>query len=186
MITKWKVFNFKSVRKETELEFAPLTIFAGANSSGKSTFLQSILLVAQTLSHKVSSRSVVLNGALAKLGQFDDLRSIDSEADQIVIGWTCRPVHDPRTTRTRPAALRRGPTFYGRPGMSLSSISCEIAFDTDESGSKREVTQIQPQLFSSMLEVLSRDEEGGDTCRIKSRVDAHDTHQATYHYACSQ
>ena len=34
MITKWKVFNFKSVRKETELRFAPLTIFAGANSSG--------------------------------------------------------------------------------------------------------------------------------------------------------
>ena len=57
MITKWKVFNFKSVKKETELEFAPLTIFAGANSSGKSTFLQSILLIAQTLSHKVSSRS---------------------------------------------------------------------------------------------------------------------------------
>jgi len=162
MITKWKVFNFKSVRKETELEFAPLTIFAGANSSGKSTFLQSILLVAQTLSHKVSSRSVVLNGALARLGQFDDLRSADSESDQILIGWTCRPTYDPQTTRTRPAARRSGPTFYRRPAMSLSSISCEIAFDTDESGSKREITQIQPQLFSSTLQVLSRDDDGGD------------------------
>ncbi len=48
MITKWKVFNFKSVREETELRMAPLTVFAGVNSSGKSTFLQSILLVAQT------------------------------------------------------------------------------------------------------------------------------------------
>lgn len=30
MITQWKVFNFKSVRKETDLSIAPLTIFAGA------------------------------------------------------------------------------------------------------------------------------------------------------------
>ena len=34
MIIKWKVFNFKSIQKETELEFAPLTVFTGANSSG--------------------------------------------------------------------------------------------------------------------------------------------------------
>lgn len=65
------------------------------NSSGKSTFLQSILLVAQTLANKIGSRSVVLNGALAKLGQFDDLKSADGEANQIVIGWTCQPVVDP-------------------------------------------------------------------------------------------
>lgn len=75
MITKWKVFNFKSIREETELDLGPLTIFAGANSSGKSTFIQSVLLVAQTLAHKVGSRSVVLNGALTSLGQFDDLKS---------------------------------------------------------------------------------------------------------------
>ncbi len=42
MITKWKLFNFKSIRKETELDFAPLTILSGPNSSGKSTVLQSI------------------------------------------------------------------------------------------------------------------------------------------------
>ena len=46
MITKWKVFNFKSIRKETELDLGLLTIFAGANSSGKSTFIQSVLLIA--------------------------------------------------------------------------------------------------------------------------------------------
>lgn len=155
MITKWKVFNFKSVRKETELVLSPLTIFAGANSSGKSTFLQSILLVAQTLSHKVGSRSVVLNGAFARLGQFDDLRSTDAEADQIVVGWTCIPMQEPQ-------ALRRRPFFYGRPGASLSSVACEIAFDTEESGTDKEVTQIQPRLFSSMLEVVARDREGSD------------------------
>jgi hypothetical protein len=50
MIKKWKLFNFKSVADETTLEFSPLTLFAGPNSSGKSTCLQSMLLISQTLS----------------------------------------------------------------------------------------------------------------------------------------
>ena len=160
MITKWKAFNFKSIRKETELDFAPLTIFAGANSSGKSTFLQPILIAAQTLAHKVASRSVVLNGAFTRLGQFDDLRSVDSDANQIVIGWTVQPlriIHDRSTL-----GIRRHPGFYGRGSHALSSVSCEIAFDTEGWGMQRENTQIQPTLFSSHLSVETRDPEEGD------------------------
>jgi len=160
MITKWKVFNFKSIRKETELDFAPLTIFAGANSSGKSTFLQSILLVAQTLAHKVGSRSVVLNGAFARLGQFDDLRSVDSDASQIVIGWTVQQLRNFQGRRT--LGIRRHPFYYGRIRNALSSVSCEIAFDTEGSGAQKEITQIQPRLFSSQLSTLTRDPEEGD------------------------
>ena len=160
MITKWKAFNFKSIRKETELDIAPLTIFAGANSSGKSTFLQPILLVAQTLAHKVTSRSVVLNGAFARLGQFDDLRSVDSDADQIAIGWTVQPLRYSRDTRR--FDIRRSPGYYGRSRQALSSVSCEIAFDTEGSGVQKEFTQIQPSLFSSQLSVVTRDPEEGD------------------------
>jgi len=39
MISKWGVKNFKSIL-EADLELAPLTIFTGTNSSGKSSFLQ--------------------------------------------------------------------------------------------------------------------------------------------------
>ncbi len=162
MITRWKVFNFKSVRKETELEFAPLTVFAGANSSGKSTFLQSILLVAQTLAHNVSSRSVVLNGALARLGQFDDLISADSDANQIVISWTCRPLHDRGLGRARPQDLRHRRFFYAGRGRTIFSVSCGIAFDAEDSSERREVTQIQPRLFSSNISSVMRDRDGGD------------------------
>lgn len=150
MIKQWTLFNFKSVQNKTELAMAPLTIFAGANSSGKSTVLQSILLVAQTLVHKVSSRSVVLNGALAQLGQFDDLKSIDSDADQIVIGWECEPPREHHNLEP------------GRRRQTLSSISCQIAFDTKDSESQREIAQIQPLLFSSQLSVSTRDSDTGD------------------------
>ena len=40
MIKEWKLNNFKSIDQEKDLEFRPLTIFTGANSSGKSTILQ--------------------------------------------------------------------------------------------------------------------------------------------------
>src|SRR4051812_13469509 len=69
MITKWSLENFKSVGEPVSLDFKPLTIFAGANSSGKSSVLQSILLISQTLASNIATRSVVLNGHLVKLGQ---------------------------------------------------------------------------------------------------------------------
>ena len=46
------------------------------------------------MANKVSSRSVVLNGVLTRLGQFDDIKSMDSSADQISISWTCEPRYD--------------------------------------------------------------------------------------------
>ena len=75
MIKKWNLTNFKSVLKKTELKFEPLTIFAGANSSGKSTIIQSILLATQTVQNNVTSRSVVLNGHISKFGSYKNSRT---------------------------------------------------------------------------------------------------------------
>ena len=163
MITKWKVFNFKSIREETELDLGPLTIFAGANSSGKSTFIQSVLLVAQTLAHKVGSRSVVLNGALTSLGQFDDLKSNGSVSDQITIKCTCRPLPDqeaaiPRRSQFAP----RDAIYYGPRSNQLQEVACEISFDADPSSSQRDLFQIQPRLFATQLSCVSRDEDNID------------------------
>ena len=170
MIKQWKVFNFKSVRTETELELAPLTIFAGANSTGKSTLLQSMLIVAQTLGHKVSSRSVVLNGALARLGQFDDLKSADSDANQIVIGWVCQPDRDVARSGGEAAPFQRSSPFFSRRERTLTSVSCDVAFDTQDTGEQREVTQVRPRLFSTILTAVMRDPDGGDTkCSMSIR-----------------
>lgn len=158
MITKWKIFNFKSVRQETELDLAPLTLFAGPNSSGKSTVLQSILLISQTLSYKLSSRSVVLNGALTKLGQFDDLRSIDSDANQILVGWECKPLalQSERSLKTQAAAIE--PIMVLRRHESPERVECELSFDTDPGTPQREIYQLQPRLFSIQIFATTRGE----------------------------
>ena len=163
MITKWKVFNFKSVREETELDLGPLTIFAGANSSGKSTIIQSVLLVAQTLAHKVGSRSVVLNGALTSLGQFDDLKSNGGESDQITIKCTCQPKSEIEAVVSRRSRITSRGAFYLGPHLNrLREIACEISFDADPSSSQRDLFQIQPRLFATQLSCVSRDEDNVD------------------------
>lgn len=163
MIAKWKVFNFKSIRKEIELDLGRLTVFAGANSSGKSTIVQSILLIAQTLSSKLSSRSVVLNGALTSLGQFDDLKSNGSKSDQITIKCTCRPSDDSGATiRQKSAITAHQKAFYYDLGSTLQEVECEISFDADLLSPQKDVFQIQPRLFSSQLVCTSRDEDNMD------------------------
>ena len=48
-ITRITVKGFKSLAEETSIEIRPLTILAGANSSGKSSIMQPLLLLKQTL-----------------------------------------------------------------------------------------------------------------------------------------
>ena len=162
MITKWSVSNFKSIRDETSVPLAPLTIFAGSNSSGKSTILQSLLLVCQTLAHKIGSRSVVLNGTLTRLGQFDDLRSYQGEFEQITIGWECHPTENAQMALVENMRLPGTFMATGRRIGSIKEISCKLAFDTNPGSPERDLYQLQPQLFLFTMSVLARAEDKTD------------------------
>jgi predicted ATPase len=48
-ITRIAVEGFKSISKKQSIDIAPLTILAGANSSGKSSIMQPLLMLKQTL-----------------------------------------------------------------------------------------------------------------------------------------
>ena len=97
MIIELELSNFKSIGKtlvETEdgekssLDFRRLTVFCGSNSSGKSTVLQSILLIAQTLKNNVPSQTLVLNGPMVKLGWVNDIKSEFCNFNDISIGMS--------------------------------------------------------------------------------------------------
>ena len=77
-LRKWRIGSFKSVDKAVEVELAPLTVVVGANSSGKSTLIQSILLLAQNAvrideKNTAKARGIFeLNGPLVQLGTFQE------------------------------------------------------------------------------------------------------------------
>lgn len=64
-ITSWSVADFKSLGAAT-LRLPHLTVLAGANSSGKSSVLQSMLLLAQSMTR---GGRIVMNGQLVRLGE---------------------------------------------------------------------------------------------------------------------
>jgi predicted ATPase len=98
MLENWSVTNFKSILEtkvfkgdgtETNLlAFKPLTVFCGANSSGKSSLLQSILLIAQTMRSRDKEFPIVLNGDYISLGMFEDVKTINSKREEIGICFT--------------------------------------------------------------------------------------------------
>ncbi len=65
-ISSIAVTGFKSIVDEQELEIRPLTLLAGANSSGKSSMMQPLLLLKQTLEAQYDPGPLLLNGPNAK------------------------------------------------------------------------------------------------------------------------
>jgi predicted ATPase len=60
------VRGFKSISEERTVEIRPLTLLAGANSSGKSSLMQPLLLLKQTLEAPYDPGAIALDGANVK------------------------------------------------------------------------------------------------------------------------
>jgi predicted ATPase len=73
MLTNITLENFKAFQKLNNLKIKPVTILCGTNSCGKSSILQSILLMKQTLESKNPNQNLLLNGRFTKLGYFEDI-----------------------------------------------------------------------------------------------------------------
>src|SRR6267378_3267062 len=69
------VCGFKSIADEQSVEIRPLTILAGANSSGKSSMVQPLLLLKQTLEATHDPGTLLLNGPNVKFTSADQLLS---------------------------------------------------------------------------------------------------------------
>ena len=61
-ITKIAVKGFKSIAEECEIDIRPLTILAGANSSGKSSIMQPFLMLKQTLEAPYDPGPLLIDG----------------------------------------------------------------------------------------------------------------------------
>src|SRR5438067_1802592 len=66
-LAKIFVAGYKSFANAAEIEIRPLTILAGANSSGKSSIMQPLLLMKQTLEASYDPGGLKLDGPHVKL-----------------------------------------------------------------------------------------------------------------------
>lgn len=72
MITNLRIQNFKCF-DDVSISVCPLTVLSGINGMGKSSFMQSLLLLRQSILESSGSTTARLNGTLVNLGYADDV-----------------------------------------------------------------------------------------------------------------
>lgn len=83
-----KTLKLKNVKcfNEAEFDFSNLTVFCGANSAGKSTAIQCLLLLKQTFDeNKFSNNALSLTGKFFSVGHVEDFKSHTTSGDKLTI-----------------------------------------------------------------------------------------------------
>ena len=70
-----EIENFKSYTEKQYIHFSDLSVLLGANSSGKSTALQALLIMKQTIECNSPDEELLMSGKYVALGDFEDVIS---------------------------------------------------------------------------------------------------------------
>lgn len=76
--------NFKSA-KDLPIDLGQLTILAGLNGSGKSSVLQAIGLLKQTLDQGAEIKTLPLRGGIVRLGRSEDVHFEGAESSELIL-----------------------------------------------------------------------------------------------------
>lgn len=148
-LQQWYLSGFKSIGRPTTLTLAPLTVISGMNSSGKSSVLQSIRLVVQTLRNQSNERPLVLNGYELQLGNFSSLCNNRASRKSIDIGFLIEV--DERSQIAEPV----GP-YSDDQEISNSPllVRCKVTF-ADDLNAKRRLNNPEVLLTDGVFQVFS-------------------------------
>jgi predicted ATPase len=86
MINQISLRSFKCFKKET-FNLSNLNVLTGLNGTGKSTLIQSLLLLVQSNSQKMINEALVLNGNYINIGTGKDLYCEQAEDPYIVLSF---------------------------------------------------------------------------------------------------
>jgi hypothetical protein len=126
-INNLTISNFKGIGDTATFDIRPITLFVGANSSGKSTCLHALMSLAQTLKLGNSAPALVLDDDFAHvhLGRFVEIAHSHSYADSIAIGVT---IGD----RTFPLPRQKGTEATSVEGLVRAEYSFKSTLRTQE------------------------------------------------------
>ena len=116
MLKHLKLENFKCFARAVTVPLAPITLIYGPNSGGKSSIIQSLVLMRQTLDRGPGTTALVPRGDLVDLGSFKSFvhgHSLKNRLKRAVTATPFRPVSGERSL-----ALRH--LGYHEVGMELT------------------------------------------------------------------
>lgn len=86
MIDEVILKNFKAFEDETHFPLSHINILYGKNGRGKSSLIQSLLLMSQTMRKRGDVNTLLLNDELVSLGMIQDVKHTKQDASPIEIG----------------------------------------------------------------------------------------------------
>lgn len=143
LVSQLRLGNFKSVADQT-VDLKPLTVVVGANSAGKSTLTQALLLVTQAVESSSPGLDVALNADRVSLGFLDAVRNQRSKSSA--------PVHVGLTADVHPS--RHG-FHYWLPGGpdsldGVENVPWRVLLDVEFGGSSGQDVVTAPVKHLSM------------------------------------
>jgi predicted ATPase len=78
MISEIQISNFKCFQSANIFGFSKINLLTGINGRGKSTILQSILIISQSITSQEKISELLINGNLIQLGNFDDIKNSET------------------------------------------------------------------------------------------------------------
>lgn len=148
-IMKISVNGFKSIAKECEIGICPLTILAGANSSGKSSIMQPLLMLKQTLEAPYDPGPLLIDGPNVQFTLADQFLSTLGDEDyasrfhiQIETGIP-NSSHSVKTTFGK-----------GKSGIEIVEMQIERKIETSRSSPKSRIT-LYPGMTPKEIKALN-------------------------------
>ncbi|ODV49936.1 putative ATPase [Methanohalophilus euhalobius] len=99
MIKNIHLENFKGLQNSQKIDLKPLTVLCGTNSSGKSTIIQSLLLLKQTFENQSRYGKIVLNGQYVHMGSFKNIVYNQNKKNEVKISFEIEPLNNSITKR---------------------------------------------------------------------------------------
>ena len=134
MITHIRMKNFKSWKNSDEVKLAPLTGFFGTNSSGKSSLLQMLLLLKQTVEHSDTGEVIFFGdeNSLVNLGNFCEVIHEHKEDALLELEFGCK-LQKPLTITTL-QQIDRYRQHYEYAPLDIDSFIYDAAIRENASG----------------------------------------------------
>ena len=137
MITEMVVDNFKAFGSRQEVPLSPITLIFGGNSAGKSTLIQGLLALRQSIVPSEPGpfflgrpAELVVRGGLVDLGSFDALIYRHDKSRILTLGVTTDGDRRPRTE------IRSGSRFgvewsFERKGAAITHINSRLLYQRE-------------------------------------------------------
>ena len=145
MINNIILKNFKLFKAETTLPLSNLNLLTGINGRGKSTVLQSLLLMKQSPEYDRTTNKIIFNGDDVKLGSFKDVKNVNTPpSEYIELGFEysdfkIKYLLSQNTSDPMVGDISR----IEISGVLAMSSPTEIEFNLQKKGESFEVTKIK-------------------------------------------